>query len=72
MRVLVVEDERKLAEVLASALTAEHYDVVVAPTGKKGSFMRTQLGKIARGVVGSLSVSAEERNQTLAFEITSG
>jgi signal transduction histidine kinase len=34
--------------------------------------MRTQLGKIARGVVGSLSVLAEERNQTLAFEITSG
>src|SRR6266851_3780544 len=36
MRVLVVEDERKLAQILASALQAEHYDVVVAPTGDDG------------------------------------
>jgi two-component system copper resistance phosphate regulon response regulator CusR len=34
VRVLVVEDERKLAQVLASALQAEHYDVVVALTGE--------------------------------------
>ena len=38
MRVLVVEDERKLAEVVASALRAEHYDVVVASTGEDGFF----------------------------------
>ena len=38
MRILVVEDERKLAEVLASALRAEHYDVVLAPTGEDGFF----------------------------------
>ena len=38
MRVLIVEDERKLAEVLASALVAEHYDVVVAPTGEDGFY----------------------------------
>ena len=38
MRVLVVEDERKLAQVLVSALQAEHYDVVVAPTGEDGFF----------------------------------
>jgi DNA-binding response OmpR family regulator len=38
VRVLVVEDERKLAQVLASALQAEHYDVVVAPTGEDGFF----------------------------------
>jgi DNA-binding response OmpR family regulator len=38
MRLLVVEDERKLAQVLASALRAEHYDVVVAPTGEEGFF----------------------------------
>ena len=38
MRVLVVEDERKLAEVIASALRAEHYDVVVAATGEEGFF----------------------------------
>ena len=38
VRVLVVEDERKLGQVLASALQAEHYDVVVAPTGEDGFF----------------------------------
>lgn len=36
MRVLVVEDERKLAQVLASALQAEHYEVTVAKTGDDG------------------------------------
>ena len=38
MRILVVEDERKLAQVLSSALQAEHYEVVVAPTGEDGFF----------------------------------
>ena len=38
MRVLVVEDERKLAQVLSSALHAEHYDVVVAATGEDGFY----------------------------------
>jgi DNA-binding response OmpR family regulator len=38
VRILVVEDERKLAQVLASALQAEHYDVVVSPTGEDGFF----------------------------------
>jgi len=38
VRVLVVEDERKLAEVLKAALEAEHYDVVVAATGEDGFF----------------------------------
>src|SRR6266481_1000129 len=38
MRVLVVEDERKLAEVLAAALRGEHYDVVVAANGEEGFF----------------------------------
>ena len=33
---LIVEDERKLAQVLSSALQAEHYDVVVAATGEDG------------------------------------
>jgi DNA-binding response OmpR family regulator len=41
MRVLIVEDERKLAEVLASALRREHYDVVVAATGEDGFFRAT-------------------------------
>ena len=38
VRVLVVEDERKLAQVLASALESEHYGVVVAPTGEDGFY----------------------------------
>jgi two-component system copper resistance phosphate regulon response regulator CusR len=38
VRVLVVEDERKLAQLLASALEGEHYDVVVAPSGEDGFF----------------------------------
>jgi two-component system copper resistance phosphate regulon response regulator CusR len=41
MRVLIVEDERKLAEVIASALRREHYDVVVAATGEDGFFRAT-------------------------------
>ena len=36
MRVLIVEDERKLAQALASALAGEHYEVVVASTGEDG------------------------------------
>jgi DNA-binding response OmpR family regulator len=39
MRILVVEDERKLAQVLASALRAEQYEVVIAPTGEDGFFL---------------------------------
>jgi DNA-binding response OmpR family regulator len=38
VRVLVVEDERKLAQVLSSALREEHYDVVVAATGEDGFY----------------------------------
>jgi DNA-binding response OmpR family regulator len=38
VRILLVEDERKLAEALASALQAEHYDVVIAATGEDGFF----------------------------------
>jgi two-component system copper resistance phosphate regulon response regulator CusR len=38
VRVLVVEDERKLAQVLSSALRAERYDVVIAATGEDGFY----------------------------------
>jgi len=38
VRILVVEDEPKIARILASALEAEHYDVVVAPTGEDAFF----------------------------------
>ena len=36
VRVLIVEDERKLAQVLSAALEAEHYETVVAATGEEG------------------------------------
>lgn len=36
MRVLVVEDERKVAKALKEGLTAEQYEVVVAVTGDEG------------------------------------
>ena len=45
MRVLIIEDERKLAQVLSSALQAEHYDVVVSATGEDG-FYRTNAEQI--------------------------
>lgn len=38
MRILIVEDERKLAQVLGSALQAEDYEVVVESTGEDGFF----------------------------------
>jgi len=38
VRVLIVEDERKLAGVLSAALHGEHYDVVVAATGEDGFY----------------------------------
>jgi two-component system, OmpR family, copper resistance phosphate regulon response regulator CusR len=38
VRVLLVEDERKLAQVLTLALEAEHYEVVVAATGEDGFY----------------------------------
>ena len=38
MRVLVVEDERKIAALLTEALQADHYEVVVAGNGEDGFF----------------------------------
>jgi DNA-binding response OmpR family regulator len=39
MRVLVVEDETKVAKALREGLEAEHYDVRVAATGEEGFFL---------------------------------
>ena len=39
MRVLVVEDERKVAKALREGLEAEHYEVRVASTGEDGFFL---------------------------------
>jgi two-component system, OmpR family, copper resistance phosphate regulon response regulator CusR len=38
MRVLIVEDEQKLGQVVAAALQAEHFEVVVATTGEDGFY----------------------------------
>jgi len=38
MRILVVEDETKVARALEKGLTEEHYEVVVATTGEDGFF----------------------------------
>lgn len=38
VRVLVVEDERKLADVLRAALQAEGYDIVLSATGEEGFY----------------------------------
>ena len=39
MRILVVEDDKKVARALREGLQAEHYDVRVAPTGEEGFFL---------------------------------
>ena len=39
MRVLIVEDEKKVAKALREGLEAEHYDVRVAGTGEEGFFL---------------------------------
>ena len=39
MRILVVEDERKVARALREGLEAEHYDVRVATSGEEGFFL---------------------------------
>ncbi len=39
MRILVIEDERKLARALREGLEAEHYDVHVTHSGEEGFFL---------------------------------
>ena len=39
MRVLVVEDEKRVAKALREGLEAEHYDVRLASTGEEGFFL---------------------------------
>lgn len=39
MRILIVEDETKVARALADGLRAEHYDVRIASTGEEGFFL---------------------------------
>ena len=42
MRILVVEDEKKVAKALRDGLEAHHYDVDVAATGEDGFFLMGQ------------------------------
>jgi len=39
VRILIVEDEKKIAKALREGLEAEHYDVHVASTGEEGFFL---------------------------------
>jgi DNA-binding response OmpR family regulator len=43
VRILIVEDEQKLANALREGLEAEHYDVTIAATGEDGFFPASQL-----------------------------
>lgn len=38
MRILIIEDERKLAKAVKESLEAEHYEAVVATTGEEGFY----------------------------------
>jgi len=42
VRVLVVEDEKKVAQALRDGLEAEHYEVAVATTGEDGFFLANE------------------------------
>ena len=42
MRILIIEDEKKLAKALQRRLEAEHYEVSVAATGEEGFFLAGQ------------------------------
>jgi DNA-binding response OmpR family regulator len=42
VRILIVEDEKKVAKALREGLEAEHYEVSVAATGEEGFFLASQ------------------------------
>jgi DNA-binding response OmpR family regulator len=42
VRILIVEDQRKVAKALREGLEAEHYEVSVATTGEEGFFLASQ------------------------------
>jgi two-component system copper resistance phosphate regulon response regulator CusR len=48
VRILVVEDEEKVAPALQEGLEAEDYEVTLAPTGEDG-FFRARVSRFARG-----------------------
>ena len=42
MRILIIEDERKVANALREGLEAEHYEVAIATTGEEGFYVASQ------------------------------
>jgi DNA-binding response OmpR family regulator len=42
VRILIIEDETKVANALRAGLEAEHYEVTVATTGEEGFFLANQ------------------------------
>ena len=42
VRILIIEDEKKVAKALREGLTAEHYEVCTAATGEEGFFLASQ------------------------------
>ena len=42
MRILIIEDETKVAKALREGLEAEHYEVTIAATGEDGFFLASQ------------------------------
>ncbi len=79
MRVLVVEDERKVADALREGLEAERYDVVVEHTGEGAYFRLTReafdvilldLTLPARGGLEILSAIREQSVRTPALVLT--
>jgi DNA-binding response OmpR family regulator len=42
VRVLIIEDETKVANALRAGLEAEHYEVTIAATGEEGFFLASQ------------------------------
>ena len=41
-RILIIEDETKVANALRTGLEAEHYEVTIAATGEEGFFLASQ------------------------------
>jgi len=42
VRILIIEDERKVANALREGLETEHYEVTIATTGEEGFFLASQ------------------------------
>jgi len=42
VRILIIEDEKKVANALREGLEAEHYEVAIATTGEEGFFLASQ------------------------------